>query len=960
VTDRAEHAARRRLPLAALVLLALVGAALVVLAILYLDRRQLAREAVTRWLAERGVVSESQFSDVGPGRLVGRIRIGRPDAPDLVVDRAEVSYDLGGLLAGRGARVTSVRLERPVLRARWQDGRLTFGALDRLIAEFRKRPPSPGAPSPRIEIDHGRLLLASDYGALTASVDALVDDSRLVRLAATTAPGRFAVRGATAQLGAASLEAHATPGGRLAATLSLPFGEIAAQGSALRDGILRMTADLAYPTPDKQVASTGAVQADLTAAGLAAPGATVGAVHLRAEAPDLAWTRNGGEQLAGALRLAGEGRDLAAGDLHLATLVSDASGGFALGGAPSLHLAGDVQARGGFAGLGPPSAADSAQIAALKRGVRAFALSIRGVALDVGRDGPRVRLTGAARLAPQAGGEVRLAPAGSGYRLTATGGGLPRVEADVRRVAFVSGGLRADGRIKAGLSIGPLEAAQVDAAGALSVDHGVARFTAERCAEVSAAKLAFGDKAAERLSGRLCPGRAPLLTIGHGGWAIDGRAEHVAAEVPFLQAGFTDASGEVRLADAAAGLSATLRLASARAHDRAPKLRFHPLLVSGQVTAAHDLWRGAFDARTPTGAHLAAAELRHDGRTGVGSLTVESGEVAFAPAGLQPADLSPIAAGFGSAFDGRAAFTGVFRWTKAGGGSQGDLVLSGLNFKSPAGQVSGLAGKVHFTSLAPLIAPPGQALTARSLAAIVPVSELSARFGLGEQALTVSSAQAHTGGGALTISDLSVPLKAGQPVKGVVQVDGVQLHDLVAASPFGDRVSLDARVSGRIPFEVTGEKLRIAGGELHAIEPGRLSISRAALTSVSAQGSVEAPPAVAAAASAPVANTDTFTDFAYQALENLAFDQLDAQVDSQPEGRLGVLFHIKGRHDPPQHQEITLSWMDLIRRRFMDKKLPLPSGTQVNLTLDTSLDLDDLLKDYADYQALRSSPPVQR
>jgi hypothetical protein len=39
--------------------------------------------------------------------------------------------------------------------------------------------------------------------------------------------------------------------------------------------------------------------------------------------------------------------------------------------------------------------------------------------------------------------------------------------------------------------------------------------------------------------------------------------------------------------------------------------------------------------------------------------------------------------------------------------------------------------------------------------------------------------------------------------------------------------------------------------------------------------------------------------------------------------------------------------------------LPLPSDTGVDLTLDTTLNLDDLLADYADYQRLRSSPPVQ-
>jgi hypothetical protein len=190
----------------------------------------------------------------------------------------------------------------------------------------------------------------------------------------------------------------------------------------------------------------------------------------------------------------------------------------------------------------------------------------------------------------------------------------------------------------------------------------------------------------------------------------------------------------------------------------------------------------------------------------------------------------------------------------------------------------------------------------------------------------------------------------------MLQMEGVQLHDLVQASPFGDRVSLDAKVTGRIPFELAGEKARVAGGELHAIAPGRLSINRAALSAVSAEGAVQAPGQPAAAP----ADTGVMTDFAYQALENLAFDKLTASLATQPDGRLGVLFHIVGRHDPPQHQEITLSWLDLIRRKFLDKKLPLPSGTEVDLTLDTTLDLDDLLHDYADFERLRSSPPVQR
>ena len=124
---------------------------------------------------------------------------------------------------------------------------------------------------------------------------------------------------------------------------------------------------------------------------------------------------------------------------------------------------------------------------------------------------------------------------------------------------------------------------------------------------------------------------------------------------------------------------------------------------------------------------------------------------------------------------------------------------------------------------------------------------------------------------------------------------------------------------------------------------------------MSASGAIEAPKA----APAPVASTDTFTDFAYQAMENLAFDKLEASIASRDDKRLGILAHIVGRHDPPQRQEIRLSLFDLLGRKFLNRPLPLPSDTGVDLTLDTTLNLDDLLGDYADYQRLRSSPPVQ-
>ena len=122
---------------------------------------------------------------------------------------------------------------------------------------------------------------------------------------------------------------------------------------------------------------------------------------------------------------------------------------------------------------------------------------------------------------------------------------------------------------------------------------------------------------------------------------------------------------------------------------------------------------------------------------------------------------------------------------------------------------------------------------------------------------------------------------------------------------------------------------------------------------------VEGAPQVPLPPAAPAGEVNAFSEFAYQAMEHLAFDTLDAEVNSLENGRLGVLMRLKGEHTPPQKQEIRLTLMDLIRRNFLNRSLPLPSGTKVDLTLDTSLNLDQILKDFGEYQALRGSQAVQ-
>ena len=126
------------------------------------------------------------------------------------------------------------------------------------------------------------------------------------------------------------------------------------------------------------------------------------------------------------------------------------------------------------------------------------------------------------------------------------------------------------------------------------------------------------------------------------------------------------------------------------------------------------------------------------------------------------------------------------------------------------------------------------------------------------------------------------------------------------------------------------------GGRIAAIRPGRISIARTLWT--------DAPAAA-----------NAVQDFAYQALENLAFDEMSAELNSEGD-RLKILFHIKGKSDPPQHQEARVAIGDIINGTALYKPIPLPSGTPIDLTLDTSLNFDELLKSYSEAWSKSLSP----
>jgi len=987
------------------------GAGLAVLALLsglYGARNYIAREALIGWLRDRGVPAQADLSGLGLGGVAGRIVVGPPNDPDFTVEHSEVAYGLTGFWSGEpfGLNIRSVRLVRPVVKARLVKGRLSFGALDPLIAEFRRHPPRPDARQPLIRVEGGRLNLATDYGRADVRAEALMNDGKLLRLDARLAPTRLVVRGTSADL--SGLVRLRTRDDRVDILVDAVVPSLASSAAQAEGARLRLSGRAPYPDFTRSRADgvvslrfeaaakslttaggrydgaalsttlsgrsagwfdafslTGAASGDVAAARAALGSAVVSNPRAHIVAGTLAW-RPKGDRLTADFRLVADASSYAQDALRLKGLKAGFQGVGAFGGADGPKLTGDAafSARGSVAGLAPMRG-EAAEAVAIKRALADFELTAPAVRVALKGSNLALALAAPVRAESPGGGSAALTAAagrpvfaaGQGaFDLALAGGGLPQAQAAVRGLRFTEGAAVAPLTFTVHSNFDPVREGLVQGAGVMRIADGAVVLTARDCLSLSAARLEFGDNDVLKLQGRLCPVAEPLFRYAGGAWRVRGRVADAAAQIPLLQAAVSEASGPATFGGHGATLSAEAQLDRGKLDDTAPQRRFYPVHIAGPAILREGVWQMALTALDPAGRKLGEVQLSHDVRTGVGEAEVDTGLLDFEEGGLQPAALSPLAASIGSPARGQVGFTGDYGWSADGQTSRGQLTIRTLDFNSPMGAVSGLKGEIAFTNLAPLVAAPGQRLRADRIAAFAPASDAQVAFGLDAQALRVESGQAGVGGGLVRLEPFAVPLTAGAAWSGILGLEGVQVSGIVKTSPFGDRVDLDAKLTGRIPFTVTPEGVRVAGGELHAIAPGRLSIRRDALIGVAATGGVPVAPGSPAT---PEAAPNAFSDFAYQAMEHLAFDTLSAGINSLPKGRLGVLLHIKGHSDPPQKQVLRVGVNELVNRTFLDKPQLLPSGTKVDLTLDTSLNLDQLLGDFAGYQKLHSSAEVQ-
>ncbi|MFC5389444.1 YdbH domain-containing protein [Brevundimonas bullata] len=622
-------------------------------------------------------------------------------------------------------------------------------------------------------------------------------------------------------------------------------------------------------------------------------------------------------------------------------------------------------ARASWPGLGAPTRDDLPEMAELKRALNAFAIDAPGLRLSTSNVGTELTLTRPITARPENGGLLTIAPAptplfaaeagqsgGGALSLTAQrGGGLPEAQIAVPSWTLTPGGFRATLDGKAALDFGPARSIALMTKGDLASSGGRLTYTTRDCIPLSVERLELGENDVTDINGRFCPAETPLITVANGAWRAQGTLADVDAVAPFLAMRFSDAQGRLVVDGKPAGLSMTATVSRAQVADTTDPLRFLPLTAVGEARLAGDVWSGGFDLTRLEHA-IGRIDLRHDGQAEAGGVTIRAPNLAFSQYGLQPSDLSPLAADYlKSPVEGSAGFEGRIDWSPTTATSSGVVTIPELDFTSPAGKVQGMKGRIEFTSLTPLITAPDQVLTINRLEAVTPLTDLELRFALDEKFLSLAGGKIEAAGGRISIEPINVPLTPGEAWGGVILVEQVQLNELMKSANLQDKAQLDAVVSGRLPFTYAPDVgWRISGGILNAVRPGRLSIQPEVFDDLDAgaaavEGETPLPP-------------NTMQDLAYQAMQDLAISDLSAEVNSLDAGRLGVRFHIHGRHDPPQRQQLRLSWIEVIRRDFLKKKLPLPSDTPIDLTLDTTWNANQIVSDLLEYARRGETPKV--
>ena len=908
-----------------------VAALLLVLAALWLSRAWLIAQFAERYFRQQGVTAQVSIGALGLSGASGRFALGPRETPELAAEKIELFFDP---LRWKPYLV-EVRLTNPLVRARIDDqGRVTLGSLQAWLDGLgQSDEPSPYvSPDLVVAFSGLRALLATPAGAMEVNGSARLVKNMPEEVSLALKPGAFDWRGQRVTARVVRLDLSRS--GTLAVRMAGDFANDAAAGQGISLALdmqrLRFTAD---GRVESGAATLTAEAASVKAAGVAVEGVRASIVlpgfklannvleTARLDASLAAKAVEGGAQASDIQAT------LAARDVRASATEVTGAGDVAVTGTATLPPA-LVRTIRAFPALQmePPLAA------AVARNLGRVAVSLKAQVMR--RDGGmELRLTAPLLLRGSGGGEVQvssLALSGPVDALTGSvnatvrGGGLPPLRLAVSRFTWDGKTLHAAAALDGQLDFAALRGIRASVSGQAVYADGNFRFTQGGC---RAASLAALGPLARDVRAQMCPARAPLFSFGPKGWRFEAQARGASAFLPLANAQLTDGAALLAF-NGTDGLSGAVTVSAAKLSDTAAPVRFNALEGAGQITLANNVWRGRLDAHDGAGNGLGMVTFEHAMGNGVGRAHVTAPMV-FADGKLQPERLSPLLAMLKQAA-GRAEFAGDFTWDGTGLLTHtGTLAVRDFSFLTPMGRATAVNTTLNLTSLLPPATAPGQELKIGQVAWTIPMSDIALRFAFSTTQLRIEQLGLNFATGRVALTPFSLNPSAPGTFGATAALTGISLEPLIAASNLSGKAALLGKVSGILPFTVGPEGFRIKDGRLTSDGPGRLELGRALWgDGANAVNAVQ--------------------DFAYQALENLAFDSLTADINSVGEGRLQIVFHIKGRSDPPKPQTADVAVSDIINGTALQKPVPLPSGTPIDLTLDASLNFDELLKSYAE------------
>lgn len=146
---------------------ALGATAVAALGALWLERVPIATGFIDRELGRSGVAARYRIADLGLGRQrLTNVVIGDPADPDLVADWVETRIDLGVT----GPYLAAVRAGHVRARARLVNGRLSLGAIDRLLPSSGPKTATFTLPALDLALEDGRVRLETPYGIVAAKI----------------------------------------------------------------------------------------------------------------------------------------------------------------------------------------------------------------------------------------------------------------------------------------------------------------------------------------------------------------------------------------------------------------------------------------------------------------------------------------------------------------------------------------------------------------------------------------------------------------------------------------------------------------------------------------------------------------------------------------------------------------------------------------------------------------------